>query len=129
MKTSKARAIGAFTRTDLRTGAMVIGASPFRFFHFLLERRQGVVPEGVEPVTQFHQAFAAQRINPAHAFAAFLDQACVFQRLEVLRDRGAGDRQAGGEGVHRARPRAQALEHFPARRVGEDGEGSCVSHD
>ena len=38
------------------------------------------------------------------------------QRLEVLRDRRTGDRQARGEGVHGARSRAKALEGV--RRTG-----------
>jgi len=50
-------------------------------FGFQFEGLQGIAPKTVQPGAQLHQTFALERINPAHAFAAFVDEAGVLQDL------------------------------------------------
>src|SRR6202047_641752 len=51
------------------------------FFCLQLKGLQRIAPKAVEPFAQFHQALPPKRIDPAHALAALLDQAGVFQNL------------------------------------------------
>jgi prophage maintenance system killer protein len=112
-------------------GDVIHSSTPFGFvgfFRFHLESLQRIAPKTVQPFAQFHQTFPPQRINPAHAFAAFFDKASVFQNSQVLRHGRSRDRQACGQHIHRTRPRTQALKHLPPCRVSKYRQRISVSH-
>jgi hypothetical protein len=89
----------------------------------LLEIPEAFAPEcavDFEPID--HRREAAQVDPVAHitSVAALLHEACLAQRLQVLRNRGLGDAQALCEGRDRKLGTLRdALENPAARRVGE----------
>src|SRR5688572_24462889 len=137
VKTSKARAGGALTRTLFRTGATVrvrdmgvfLGVwGRIESLHLRLERAERFVPELIEPAAQCTQAVRIDVVDAPRALGAIGHQARFLEHLQVLRDGGAAHRHAVGKLAHRARARAQLFEHLAAGGVGERRERGIVSH-
>src|SRR5690606_34391759 len=95
----------------------------------VLEARERVVPEAVEPIAQLAEALGVDAIDARGAAGLVLDEARLLERFQMLRDRRPADRHAARNLADAARAFAQALEHGPARGVGEDGQRHFVSHD
>src|SRR3954454_22718283 len=133
VKTAKARSRGASTTTLWRTARtgdccwsticvlLVLGC--------LAKRRERLVPEGVEVGAQVGQCLRVHLVEPARADLAVDDQPGVLEDLQVLRDRGAADRELAGQLADRARPGDEALEDGLSRGIAEDGHRcSYVRH-
>ena len=95
----------------------------------LLEAGQRVVPEAVEPITQFTQALGVDAIDPRRPVRLVRHQSRLFQHLQMLRHRRPADRQRRRDLTHASRPGAKALEHGAARGISQSGQGRYVSHD
>ena len=85
--------------------------------------------ETVQPVPQIGEGLAPNRIDPARAFPALLDETGILQCLQVLRYCGTRDPHPGREHAWRPRAGAQAFENLAAGRIGEGRESFIVSHD
>jgi hypothetical protein len=91
-------------------------------FDFSLECVQRVVPEAVQPSSQFGDTAWIDRIETSRADGLVPYQAGVLEHLEVLRDGGPADGKPRGDDAHRCRSSTQSLEYGAAGRVGESGE-------
>ena len=80
------------------------------FLGELFERGESPIPQLREVIAEQRQALGIQLINSTSSFAAVPHQARILQDAQVLRYRGARNRQAGGKLVHGLRMVAQHLE-------------------
>jgi hypothetical protein len=55
------------------------------------------VVEAIEPILDVAQLLALQRIEPLAPFSTFSNDTGIEHDAQMLRDRGAGDREIGGE--------------------------------
>ena len=76
-----------------------------------------------EPVPQFLDRVGLEAAGAGGAFDAGLDQAGLFQHLEVAADRGLADREGAGEVLHGRLTHRQPGKDGAAGGVGEGGEG------
>ena len=120
--------MGTPTRRVRLTAAVgaVCGAMLFllfvRFLGGLLESRQCLIPKFGKMVAEKGQALGIELVDAARAGAAVANEAGLFEHAQVLRNRGTGNWQAGGEFIHGARRRAEHLENGQAGGVAKGGE-------
>src|SRR3954471_3561566 len=118
VNTANARACGASTTTLCRTAIPACCCSTIALLLLLgciAKRRERLVPERVEVGAQVGQCLRIHLVEAAGADLAVDDQAGVLEDLQVLRDRGAADRELAGQLADRARPGDEALEDGPSR--------------
>src|SRR4051794_4234938 len=132
VKTANARSCGASTTMLRRTARSDDCCSTIALLLLLggiAERRERLVPEGVEVGAQVGQCLRVHLVEPARADFAVDDEPRVLEHLQVLGDRRAADRQLAGELADRPRTLDQALEDGLAGGVPERGHGgSYVRH-
>jgi hypothetical protein len=76
-----------------------------------------LAPELIQPQIEMKEAAVIDRIDPARALGFDLHQPRVEQRLQVLGNRRAGNRQAGRQFVHGFWPAPELLEEIAAVRI------------
>src|SRR4051812_9612814 len=132
VKTVNARSRGASTTTLRRTATPACCCSTIALLLLLgciAKGRERLVPEGVEVGPQVGQCLRVHLVEAAGADLAVGHQPGVLQDLEVLRDRGAADRELAGELADRPGPRDEALEDRLPRGVAQRGHRcSYVRH-
>src|SRR5689334_8829512 len=89
VNTSKAFATPHLTCTVFTTGATVIvSLISFAPFCRRLEADQRFVPESVEPEPEHREPVRLDRVEVPRAALGAGDEACAFEHLQMLRDRG-----------------------------------------
>jgi len=99
-----------------------------RSFNFAFESGERVVPELVEPAPQSAQALGIDAVHAARTVRTVCHESRFFQRLEMLRNRRATDRQSGGEYRDGFGAGAKSFEHATASGVAQALQGISVTH-
>src|SRR5215469_9138991 len=96
VNTANAVACGAFTTTCLRTTVASVRVMIFlrRWAGDIRVAFQGSPPEGVELIAQRGHGRRIEPVDPPGTGRALTDQPSVLEDLQMLGDRGPGDRQA-----------------------------------
>src|SRR5215208_1229906 len=84
-----------------------------------LERGEGLTPEIVEVVAELAQPVRIEPVEASRSLAALRHEPSLLQDAQVLRDRGAADRQLVRDLPDRPRARAQLLEDRPPGAIAQ----------
>ena len=112
----------SMTRASLMTYLLLVAALGCG-----LEPREGLVPESVHPFAELRDAGRLQLVQVPRPVAPVRDEPGVLQHSQMLGHGGPAHGKLGCELADGARPRAQALEDLPPRRVAERVERVPVS--
>jgi hypothetical protein len=85
------------------------------------------LPEGVQLVSQRRDGNWIQPVDPSGPGRRFVDQAGVLEDLQMLGDRGPGDRQSGGELSNGHRLVGEACDDGAPRAIGQRAPSITIS--
>jgi hypothetical protein len=95
-------------------------------FRRALVRSEGVVPEAVEVRSQRLYASRIELVEPTVAVGSVDHQVGVLENAEVLRNRGAADREAPSQFAHRLRSLQEPFEDRSSGRISQSIELTVV---